>query len=174
MATLEVQRWPDIQALAGPVCGVRAGKEWNMSGVIVGIDGSKNSHYALEWALQEAKVRKAPLTVLAVNQLVASAWTGSPVTSAGDDTRLAELRKSAEEAVAQATSKLGNGQPSSVTVDAVSGFVVRELISASQNADLLVVGARGSGGFDPLRLGSVSSQVVHHAKCPVVVVPHNH
>jgi len=58
-----------------------------------------------------------------------------------------------------------------VTVVAVNGFAVQELVNASENCDLLVVGTRGGGGFAPLRLGSVSSQVVHHAKCPVVVVP---
>jgi nucleotide-binding universal stress UspA family protein len=143
-----------------------------MSGVTVGIDGSKYAHYALEWALAEAVLRKAPLTVVTVNPLIASAWTGVPVTGPGEDARLAGVRKAAEELVAEATSKLGGEQPPSVTVNAVNGFVVPELIKASEDADLLVVGSRGGGGFDPLRLGSVSSQVVHHAKCPVVVVPH--
>jgi nucleotide-binding universal stress UspA family protein len=59
----------------------------------------------------------------------------------------------------------------SLTVMALSGFPAQTLIDASTDSDLLVVGTRGGGGFAPLRLGSVSNQVVHHASCPVVVVP---
>lgn len=143
-----------------------------MSGVTVGIDGSKNSHFALEWAFHEAALRKTPLTVLTVNQLVASAWTGKPVSYPGEQDRLAAARKAAEETVAETTARLGDERPKSVAVVAVNGFAVQELLSASQTADLLVLGTRGSGGFEPLRLGSVTSQVIHHSKCPVVVVPH--
>ena len=59
-----------------------------------------------------------------------------------------------------------------VTVSAINGFPAEALINASADADLVVVGTRGGGGFPHLHLGGVSSQVVHHAKCPVVVVPH--
>jgi nucleotide-binding universal stress UspA family protein len=58
-----------------------------------------------------------------------------------------------------------------VTVTAISGFPAQTLIDASSGVDMLVVGTRGGVGFAPLVLGSVSSQVVHHAHCPVVVVP---
>jgi nucleotide-binding universal stress UspA family protein len=73
--------------------------------------------------------------------------------------------------VAKAAAQLGESQPLSVTVRAVNGFPAQELIEASRYADLLVVGSRGGGGFARLMMGSVSDQVVHHAYCPVVVVP---
>jgi len=52
------------------------------------------------------------------------------------------------------------------------GRAVEELVREAEDADLLVVGSRGLGSFDRLLLGSVSYQVVHHAACPVVIVPH--
>jgi len=54
----------------------------------------------------------------------------------------------------------------------VSGFVVKELVDASQQADLVVLGARGGSEFTRLLMGSVSSEVVQHSACPVVIVPH--
>jgi nucleotide-binding universal stress UspA family protein len=142
-----------------------------MSGIVVGIDGSHNASRALEWAMTEAAIRKAPLTVLTVHPVPASYWTGKPTLLPGDENRVAEYRESAESAVAAAKAKLGASQPESVSVTAVDGFPAQELIKASKDADLLVVGARGGGGFAVLMLGSVSNQVVHHAACPVVVIP---
>ena len=57
-----------------------------------------------------------------------------------------------------------------ITVNIGTGDAAEELIKASQDADMLVVGSRGGGGFARLLMGSVSSQVVHHALCPVVVI----
>jgi nucleotide-binding universal stress UspA family protein len=141
-----------------------------MPGIIVGIDGSHHAHQALEWAMQEAAVRYAPLTVVAVNE-VPSGWTGNPMILPNDQTVLENVRDAAEEAVAKAATQLGESQPASVTVRAVNGFAAQELIEASRDADLLVVGSRGGGGFARLLLGSISNQVAHHAHCPVVVVP---
>ena len=142
-----------------------------MSGIVVGIDGSHNASHALEWAMTEAALRKAPLTVVTVNPVTASYWTGNPVTVPADEERIVKVRKLAEDAVASVAAKLGTEQPASVTITAVHGFPATSLLDASEDCDLLVVGTRGGGGFGSLVLGSVSSQVVHHAKCPVVVVP---
>ena len=54
---------------------------------------------------------------------------------------------------------------------AVTGVPAEELLSAAADADMIVVGSRGAGGFKRLLLGSVATQVTHHAGCPVVVIP---
>jgi len=141
-----------------------------MSGIVVGVDGSTGSHEALAWAVKQAALQHAPITVLTVHPVVRSAWTGNPVVTGQDAPELEKGRQAAEEATAEVTSELADGRPASVTVRAVNGFVAQELIDASQGADLLVVGARGGGGFAALVLGSVTTQVVGHAHCPVVVV----
>jgi nucleotide-binding universal stress UspA family protein len=66
---------------------------------------------------------------------------------------------------------LGDSAPASVTVLVASGSVVEELVNAAKDADMLVVGSRGAGGFTRLMMGSVSSLVTQHATCPVVVIP---
>ena len=142
-----------------------------MSGITVGIDGSAHSTRALEWAIKEAAVRHAPLTVLTVHTVPMSGWTGNPITLPQDAEDQEKAQRAAEEMTLKATSQLGAAKPSSVTVRAISGFPAQELIEASRTADLMVVGSRGAGGFTRLMIGSVSSQVVHHAHCPVVVVP---
>ena len=141
-----------------------------MPGITVGIDGSAHSTRALDWALKEAAIRHAPVTVLTVHLVPASGWTGNPITLPPDAAEEEKARQAAEELTLKATSQLGDAQPPSVTVRAISGFPAQALIEASRTADLLVVGSRGAGGFARLLVGSVSSQVVHHAHCPVVVV----
>jgi nucleotide-binding universal stress UspA family protein len=66
---------------------------------------------------------------------------------------------------------LDGPRPESVTVKAVHGFVVDELINAGKGADMLVLGSRGAGGFTRLMMGSVAGQVAQHAYCPVLIVP---
>ena len=78
----------------------------------------------------------------------------------------------AEEETNSALEKLGpESRPSSVTVRAVVALPAEALLKAAADADLLVVGSRGAGGFRRLLLGSVSTQVTQHAHCPVVVIP---
>ena len=142
-----------------------------MAGITVGIDGSHDAHRALEWAMREAAARHVPLTVVTVHEVAVSGWTGQPIIFPVDQADVEKVRQAVEEMVAKAAGQLGESQPASVTVRAVNGFPAQELIEASRDADLLVVGSRGGGGFARLMLGSISQKVVHHAHCPVVVVP---
>jgi nucleotide-binding universal stress UspA family protein len=142
-----------------------------MPGITVGVDGSDKSRRALEWAIREAGLRGAALTVLAVHQVAANHWTGAPELYPADQPATETIRQAAEEAVQKAVGQVGEPAPASVTVRAVSGLPAQELVSASADSDMLVVGSRGGGGFSRMLLGSVSSQVVAHAACPVVVIP---
>lgn len=142
-----------------------------MPGITVGIDGSHDAHVALEWAMQEAAARHVPLTVVTVHDVPVSGWTGGPIILPADEPALERAYQAAGDAVAKAAAALGESKPPSVKVRAVNGFPAQELIEASRDADLLVVGSRGGGGFARLLLGSISDKVMHHAYCPVVVVP---
>jgi nucleotide-binding universal stress UspA family protein len=142
-----------------------------MTGITVGVDGSGHSQRALDWAIGEAGVWKAPLTVLAVHEVAGNYWTGHPMTFPADQPEKEKTRLAAQEAAQRAVEAAGEPGPVSVTVRAVSGLAAQELIAASADSDLVVVGSRGGGGFAKLMLGSVTSKVVAHAHCPVVVIP---
>jgi nucleotide-binding universal stress UspA family protein len=142
-----------------------------MPGIIVGIDGSAHSHQALEWAVHEAAARHAPLTVLTVNQALAGYW-GGPVPYPGDPDLTEKARHAAQEETDSVLEKTDEGsRPPSVTIRAVTGLPAEELLSAAADADMIVVGSRGAGGFKRLLMGSVSTVVTHHSHCPVVVIP---
>jgi nucleotide-binding universal stress UspA family protein len=142
-----------------------------MAGITVGFDGSHGAQRALEWAMREAAIRHVPLTVLSVHWVAVSGWTGKPIILRTDQEAVQQARHLAEEAIAKAAAELGDSGAAVVTVRAVSGLPGQELIRASEDADLVVVGSRGSSTITRLLVGSVSSEVLHYALCPVVVVP---
>jgi nucleotide-binding universal stress UspA family protein len=140
-----------------------------MSGIVVGVDGSSHSHSALDWAINESALRRTPLTVLAVVPVASSIWGLSPQHYPADEDRRADVQRLVQETVDKAVA--GHGGEVTVTLNVICGLPADELIKASAAADMLVVGARGIGGFGRLLLGSVGTQVSHHARCPVVLVP---
>ncbi len=137
-----------------------------MQNIVVGIDGSQASAEALRWALAEAKLHGANLRAVA-------AW--EPPYLYGE----AAVLIPPDEIEAAARARLNNTIIETITDTAtrdqiqqvvVSGHPSVVLENESKNSDLVVVGARGHGGFVGLLLGSVSDQIVKHAQCPVVVV----
>jgi nucleotide-binding universal stress UspA family protein len=141
--------------------------------IVVGVDGSTGARAALTWALDEARLRGAALDVVyawhAPTAVVSGPYGASPVDESGTES----ARKAAElvlERQLQAVDTQG------VEVESLlpSAGPTEALVDIAKDADLLVVGTRGRGGFTGLLLGSVSQQVSHHAPCPVVIVPHPH
>ena len=138
-------------------------------GVVVGHDGSGCSQETLRWAATLAERASWPLHVVRSWRMTSAprpaTWEPGYVPPMTDYEQavLEDLRADVRDA-------LGAERAAAVICHAVHMAPVKALLDAGRNADLLVVGSRGRGGFAGLLLGSVSDQVVHHAPCPVTVV----
>jgi nucleotide-binding universal stress UspA family protein len=121
--------------------------------------------------MNEAALRHTPLTVLSVHQVIRG-WTGADAGPyPGDAALVEETRAAAQKATDKALAAHGCARPE-VVVKAVTGVPAETLVAATADADMIVVGSRGAGGFERLTMGSVGDQVARHARCPVVIVPH--
>ena len=136
--------------------------------IVVGVDGSDGSRRALRWALAEARLRKTNVEAVLVwsflDQHDAHGRSGF---------RPDYLEANAKTALQTVIAEEGRTFPDvEIASRTVVDLPARGLLEAAKTAELLVVGARGLGGFAGLLLGSVSQQAVLHAGCPVVVVHH--
>lgn len=140
-----------------------------MGEIVVGLDGSASATAALQWAAREAQLRSWPLRAVLVWNDVEPHPVNGDVSTLFGVSRASEqdARAALDAAVAIA---LGVDAVRLVHREVVFDLVAPALISLSDTADLLVVGARGLEGFKSLLLGSVSDQCVQHASCPVAVV----
>ncbi|MCD0450171.1 universal stress protein [Actinocorallia sp. API 0066] len=151
----------------GPVAVVRGADQHPHGEVVVGVDTAASAGPALAFAFAEADARKARLRAV-------HAWTHPASTGHGemqpvvfDPTLVAQEEHLV---LAEAVAGWARRYPDvEVVEDVVRARTVRALAGASARADLLVVGSRGRGGFPGLVLGSVSTAVLHHAHCPVVI-----
>lgn len=139
--------------------------------IVVGVDGSSQSEAALRWAIHEAvregdQVRavlvRGQEDLLPGTSFATQPHGRRPVPDESD--YVERLRAS----VAAARDELPSPPP--VTNVLLSGIPATVLIKESQNADLLVVGSHGARQLSELLLGSVATQCVRHAHCPVVVI----
>jgi nucleotide-binding universal stress UspA family protein len=139
-----------------------------MNKIVVGVDGSPGSIAALRWAHGEAELRSARLEVVSVWQypMMTTMPAFGAMPEVSDLSNLTEQSTLAilAEAGIESTPELP------VTICVAEGTAASALTNAAADADLLVVGSRGHGGFAGLLLGSVSHQCTMHAPCPVVVV----
>lgn len=135
-----------------------------MGKVIVGVDESEGAAQALRWAVDEAARRGWPVTAVLAWGYLDQHWGGGEM----------RFEPSYDEADARrALAKIVSerlGDPAGVELLAVCDLPARALLEASAGSELVVVGARGLGGFRGLMLGSVSQHVLHHATVPVAVV----
>jgi nucleotide-binding universal stress UspA family protein len=142
--------------------------------IVVGVDGSPESKDALRWAIDEAGVRGTVVHAVHVWHYTlyspASPFLVEPtVTELEFDAD--QLRRQAESRLRGIVAEVARGRGDVVIEqEVIEGHPSQGLLDAAKDADLLVVGSRGRGGFAGLLLGSVSQACAHHARCPVVIV----
>jgi len=137
--------------------------------IIVGVDGSDSSKGALDWAYEEAVHHGASLSVIAAFNPPALPMT-PPYGSVPPEGYESQPRRDALDLLDRLISPLEAKDPAvDIRTVVEEGSPAKVLIERSKEADLLVVGSRGHGGFAGMLLGSVSQHLVAHAECPVVV-----
>jgi nucleotide-binding universal stress UspA family protein len=136
--------------------------------IAVGVDGSACAGVALDWATEEAIRRKLPL------HIVHAFSYQYPMTSAEMGFVIEGVREIAEELCQKAVAHVSTTHPElTVTWDVSTYGAASALVDASRVAHTVVVGARGFGAARGALLGSVSTQVASHSRCPVVVIHEN-
>lgn len=141
-----------------------------MNKIVVGVDDSDSAGKALAWAVEEAKLRGAEVEVVhAWVEPAVFSYSAPPITlEEMQDAFEKQAEAEVEESIAAVVGDDDPGVEISSTV--TYGTAAKVLVEAASDADMLVVGSRGRGGFKGLLLGSVSAQCAHHAPCPVVIV----
>ncbi|MER7918300.1 MULTISPECIES: universal stress protein [unclassified Streptomyces] len=132
--------------------------------VIAAVDGSEDSLRAMEWAADAARRRAAPLRVIHVRQY--AAWGQTDVLVAGPPEE-----EEGDPVLDEVRARLADHAPETVEYIALEGAPGAVLPELGVDAQLMVLGSRGRGGFASLLLGSNSLAAARDAECPVVVVP---
>jgi nucleotide-binding universal stress UspA family protein len=140
--------------------------------ILVAIDGSEHSRRALREAIDQAQLGRAHLTILTVAPRPTTLLMGGPVTPPIDVRSIDEAvrnehQKLLEDAVAQVPDEV------SVVKVLAEGHAARGILDQAEkgDCDLIVVGSRGRGEMSSMLLGSVSREVLHRSRAPVLVVP---
>lgn len=140
-----------------------------MTGIVVGVDGSESSAQACAWAVKEAELRNWSVTAVMAwglldqhHEIIGEQFDPHY----GEEKALTVLDKYLQRAV-------GSSRAEKVERQVVCDLAAPGLLDRSADASLLVVGARGLGGFRGLLLGSVSQHCLRHAVCPIAIVRHD-
>ncbi|UQA90957.1 universal stress protein [Streptomyces halobius] len=158
-----------LPVMAQARCPVAVVREWEHTAqerpyVVVGVDGSPTSQAAIDFAFEEAALRRAMLRAIYV-------WQPTMLGNLDEDAARRECRTVLYEAVSGRTESYPDVD---LHHEVMSGHPVEVLVRESRHALALVTGTRGRGGFAGMLLGSVSQGVLHHAECPIVAVPRPH
>jgi nucleotide-binding universal stress UspA family protein len=136
--------------------------------IVAGVDGSQSSIEALRWAVRQGELIAGTVdAVIAWQYPIITGGLGWAPISGLDDTDYAEL---ATKALSDSVGQVDTAGNVPIQQIVLAGNPAQVLLDLAADADLLVVGSRGHGGFADALIGSTSQRCVHHARCPVVVV----
>ncbi|MBT8159528.1 universal stress protein [Arthrobacter sp. GN70] len=139
--------------------------------IVVGFDGSEHSQTALNWAIDEARQRDGQLRLVTAWTQPLMAWYPAVMETAAGEIAAEDSPQHIAETLQAEALKTAAGERTAATGQVVHNVSpASAILDAARDADLIVIGSRGHGGFPGLHLGSVSSQVLSHAQCPVLVV----
>lgn len=142
-------------------------------GILVCVDGSAAAEAAVVWATREAGMRVSPITLL---HAVAPVVVGWPVGQLYVDMPEWQ-RETAQQVMDQArklvNANLDDAKPHEIRTEILYSDIVPALIDASKDASMVVVGSQGLGALGRVLLGSVTTGLLHHARCPVAVIHSN-
>ncbi len=135
--------------------------------VVVGVDGSEESLLAAEWAALEANRQRMPLRIVSAPAMVPRMHS----TQVSPATVTSVLRGASARALRTAVTRAEEVAPGlQIATDLLSGPPALAVAGSGSGAAMLVVGARGAGGFAAMILGSVSRYAALRATCPVIVI----
>lgn len=138
-------------------------------GVLVGVDGSPASNFAVCWAARDAAMRNVPLTMVHMVN-AATVWPQVPMAAEAVAWQEDDGRRVLQEAVKIAEDATRNGRKLAITTELWHAPPAPTLAQLSEEAELVVVGSTGRGAIGRVLLGSVSSGLVRRARCPVAVI----
>src|ERR1700722_7057114 len=140
------------------------------SGVLVGVDGSPASKYAVDWAARDAAMRNVRLTLVHAVRPIGLNMPPVPAPTAFARWQAEQGQRILDDAVEAARRSTPDGGPGQIESELLFSPVVPTLVDLSKEAQMVVVGSRGRGPFARSLLGSASSSLIRHAHCPVAVI----
>src|SRR6516162_3105748 len=139
-------------------------------GIVAGVDGSAPSNVAVCWAARDAALANEPLTLVHMYSSYVPTFPQIPLPAGVALWQEEDGRQVLEQAVKIAEDAVKGGQKIEITSELRCSPPVPTLVELSEEAEMIVVGSNGRGAVGRVLLGSVSSGVVRHAKCPVAVI----
>ncbi|OSC24441.1 universal stress protein [Mycobacterium vulneris] len=140
-------------------------------GIVVGVDESPGAQVAVQWAACDAELRRIPLTLVHAISPEIATWPQMRLPAGLARWQQDRGRRLIDEAFEIAEKASRRGGPAEVHTEVLPSAAVPTLVELSNNAEMVVVGCRGTGQWTGRPMGSVSSGLLRYAHCPVAIVP---
>lgn len=138
--------------------------------IVVAVDGSPESDAAIRWAARTCVIRDSPAALVHVVSPLVFSWPIGPTQANFVDSQDAAAKTIVKHAENTFRTSVGDAKQPELRTEVTFSSIVPALIDASKQADMIVVGSRGMGAVSRVVLGSVSTGLLHHARCPVAIV----